>query len=222
MEKPQKQIIIGLAGEIASGKDTIARYYEKKYGASMYRFSDVLRDVLKRLHLPENRKNLAQASLMLRQGFGEDVFSHAVAEEVANDRSALIVVDGVRRETDVKGTQNLPGFRFLFVTADPKRRFDRLTQRNQNADDSTKTFEEFLSDSELETEQQISRLRAKADFVIDNNGTLEDLYRQADLFIEKMQEEGDDKKWAWHSVWGSEEGAAKEPGAEKVVEPLAE
>jgi dephospho-CoA kinase len=202
--EPQKQIIIGLAGEIASGKDTIARYYEKRYGASMYRFSDVLRDVLKRLHLEENRRHLAQASLMLRQGFGEDVFSHAVAEEVTTDRSPLIIVDGVRRETDVKGIQNLPGFRFLFVTADPKRRFERLSQRNQNADDSTKTFEEFLSDSELESEQQIAQLKAKADFVIDNNGTLEDLYRQADFFIGKMKE-GGEKNWAWNSVWGSED-----------------
>ena len=206
MDTPETQIIIGLAGEIASGKDTIARYYEKRYGASMYRFSDVLRDILKRLHLPENRKNLAQASLMLRQGFGEDVFSHAVAEEVMVDKSPLIIVDGVRRETDVKGTQNLPGFRFLFVSADPKRRFDRLTQRNQNADDSTKTFEEFLSDSALESEKQIAELKKKADFIIDNNGTLEDLYRQADLFIEKMKEGGDQKKWAWNSVWGADQG----------------
>ncbi len=204
METPDTRIIIGLAGEIASGKDTIARYYEKRYGASMYRFSDVLRDVLKRLHLEENRRNLAQASLMLRQGFGEDVFSHAVGGEVTLDKSPLIIVDGVRRETDVRGIRNLPGFRFLFVAADPKRRFERLSRRNQNADDSTKTFEEFLSDSALESEERIAELKKKADFIIDNNGTLEDLYRQADLFVEKMKE-GEEGKWAWNSVWGSAE-----------------
>ena len=65
MPGKQKKIIIGIAGEIASGKDTVSRYCVKKHGASMYRFSDVLRDILKRLHLEENRKNLDRKSTRL-------------------------------------------------------------------------------------------------------------------------------------------------------------
>jgi len=204
MEQSDEKLVIGIAGEIASGKDTVTRYYVKKHGASMYRFSDVLRDILKRLYLEVNRKNFAGASLMLRKTFGEDVFSHAVAEEARKDKSDLIVIDGVRRVADVAGVQNLPGFRLLYIAADPKRRYDRMTTRNQNADDGTKTFEEFLRDSELESELQIRELKEKADWVIDNNGTLEELYASVDLFLEQTNGAGK-KNWAWGSVWGSDE-----------------
>lgn len=218
MAERQEKIIIGIAGEIASGKDTVARYYVKKHGASMYRFSDILRDILKRIHLKENRKNLVDASMMLRKTFGEDIFSRAIAEEVREDDHPLVIIDGVRRVDDVKGVQNLPGFRLLFIVADPKRRHERMQQRRQNADDQTKTFEEFLADSELETEREIRMLSEHADWVIDNNGTLDDLYRQSDLFLEKMSESGEKKAWAWGSVWGKSENGdqeAKNKGTQK-------
>jgi dephospho-CoA kinase len=204
MSEHTEKVIIGIAGEIASGKDTVSRYYEKKYGASMYRFSDVLRDILKRLHLEENRKNLAAASLMLRETFGEDIFARSVAEEIENDRNTLIVIDGVRRSSDVKSIQGRLGFTLLYINADPKQRHERMRARNQNADDTTKTFEEFLRDSELESETEIRRLGEDADFTIDNNGTLDELYAHADVFLEKLRS-GNGKLsthgWSWKSLW---------------------
>lgn len=202
-ERPGK-IIIGIAGEIASGKDTVSRYYQKKHGASMYRFSDILRDILKRLHLEENRKNLAAASLMLRETFGEDIFARSIAEEIEKDGSDLIVIDGVRRSSDVKSIQGLLGFMLLYINADPKRRHERMNNRNQNADDMSKTFEEFLHDSELESETEIRKLAEEADFTIDNNGTLDELYAHADAFLAKLRSgNGGSSKhgWSWKSLW---------------------
>ena len=204
MADTQRKTIIGIAGEIASGKDTVARYYEKKYGASMYRFSDILRDILRRLHLEENRKNLAAASLMLRTTFGEDIFARSIAEEIENDQNDLIVIDGVRRHSDVKSIQNLLGFTLLYINADPERRHERMNSRNQNTDDMSKTFEEFLRDGELETEKEIRSLGDEADWTIDNNGELDDLYVHADQFLEKAREgrEAFSKhSWSWKSLW---------------------
>ncbi len=204
MPEQREKIIIGIAGEIASGKDTVSRYYEKKYGASMYRFSDILRDILKRLHLEENRKNLAASSLMLRETFGEDIFARSIAEEIKKDRSPLIVIDGVRRASDVKSIQGLLGFTLLYINADPKRRHERMNSRNQNADDVTKTFDEFLRDSELESETEIRKLAEEADFTIDNNGTLDELYMNADAFLAKLREGKEEESkhsWSWKSLW---------------------
>jgi dephospho-CoA kinase len=204
MSEKQGKIIIGIAGEIASGKDTVSRYYQKKHGASMYRFSDVLRDILRRLHLEENRKNLAAASLMLRETFGEDIFARSIAEEIENDGNDLIVIDGVRRSSDVKSIQGLLGFTLLYINADPKRRHGRMTSRNQNADDTTKTFEEFLQDSELESETEIRKLAEEADFTIDNNGSLDELYAHADVLLAKLRESGrksSGHEWSWKSLW---------------------
>lgn len=206
MEHAGKKVIIGIAGEIASGKDTVARYYQKRYGAGMYRFSDVLRDILHRLYLPENRKNLAGASLMLRTTFGEDVFARAVAEEIKGDPREFIVIDGVRRRSDVTGIESLPGFRLLYISADPEKRHSRLIERKQNADDATKTYEEFLRDSELESELEIRKLFDDADFLIENNAGLDELYAEADrVFREAGAKGGRKLHWPWSTMWKNKE-----------------
>ena len=53
-----KKIIIGLVGQLACGKGTVAEYLKEKYGASVYRYSTMLRDVLNRLYLEINRVNM--------------------------------------------------------------------------------------------------------------------------------------------------------------------
>jgi len=57
-----KKIILGFAGEIASGKGTAAKYLAEKYGSGYFRFSTILRDVLKRLYLDESRENAQKIS----------------------------------------------------------------------------------------------------------------------------------------------------------------
>ena len=202
MKQEEKKVIIGISGEIASGKDTVARYYQKKYNAGMYRFSEVLRDILHRLYLAENRRNLADASLMLRKTFGEDVFARAIAEQIREDTRHFIIIDGVRRRADVSKIESLPGFRLLHISADPKKRHERLADRKQNVDDGTKTYEEFLADAELESELEIRELSSNADFLIENNGTLEELYAKADrVFEEATMIGGRVPARPWSGVW---------------------
>ena len=70
------KIILGLAGEMASGKGTVAKYAATKYGAKSWRFSTMLRDVLDRLLLEQSRDNLQNLSTVLRQNFGEELWTN--------------------------------------------------------------------------------------------------------------------------------------------------
>ena len=99
--------IIGLVGKISSGKGTVAKYMEEKYNANTYRFSTILRDILKRLHSEINRKNLQDVSTALRQTLGEDILAKVMAEDVKKDDNDLIVVDGIRRMADIKYLKKL-------------------------------------------------------------------------------------------------------------------
>ena len=47
------------------------------------------------------------------------------------------------------------------------------------------TYEQFLQDEELETENEQNELRKIADFVIDNNSTKENFFREIDTFLLK-------------------------------------
>ena len=56
-------LVIGLVGRIASGKSVVADHLVRGKHASYYRFSDVLRDILLRLHKPNTRGNLQDLGL---------------------------------------------------------------------------------------------------------------------------------------------------------------
>ncbi|MFW5884863.1 MAG: AAA family ATPase [Patescibacteria group bacterium] len=177
--------IIGLAGEIASGKGTAAEYIRNVYGGRVHRFSGMLRDLAERLYLEENRDNLQKMSTAVREYFGQDILCKTIYEDVKRDDSRYIVIDGVRRFQDVEKLKNLEEFSLVYIKADMEKRYQRITKRGENVDDNSKTLEEFKKDNQKEAEKQIQELEKEADFVIDNNGSLEDLYRQIDDILKK-------------------------------------
>lgn len=180
-----EKIILGLAGEISSGKGTVAKYVCEKHSGSAHRFSTILSDVLKRMHLEVNRENLQKTSTMLREYFFDDILSSVIATDVENDPHKIIAIDGVRRLADIAYLKKLEGFKLVYIEADLEKRFERITKRGEKTDDSQKTLEEFKKDHEREAELQIKDLKSKADFVVDNNGNFEDLFRQIDEIIGK-------------------------------------
>ena len=177
------KIILGLAGEIASGKGVMAKYLTDKYGASSHRFSAVLRSILDRLHMEHRRENMQKLSTALRQSFGEDTLAKVISEDVKKDKSEIIAIDGVRRLDDIKYLRQLPEFKLVFIEADIRKRYKRIIRRRENPDDKNKTFEEFKKDHQRETEAQIKNLKNYADILIDNNGSLEELHKQVDRII---------------------------------------
>jgi dephospho-CoA kinase len=177
------KIILGLAGEIASGKGTIAKYICEKYDGGSHRFSTMLRDVARRMYLEESRENLQKISTIFRENFFDDILSSVIAKDVENDEHNIIAIDGVRRLADIKFLKKLPGFKLIYIEADIKNRYGRIINRGENSDDKSKTFEEFEKDHQREAERQIKDLKKYASFVVNNNGSCEDLYKQIDGII---------------------------------------
>ncbi len=183
-----QKVILGVSGEIASGKDTVGDYLAATYGVLKLRFSQPLRDTLDCLHLPQNRENMARLSMYLRKAFGEDVLSRVILAEAEGSETEFVVVDGIRRLPDMIHMETDEHFYFCYVDATPEKRFERLTHRRQNTDDAAKTETQFEKDSQLETEIGIRDLKDRANFVIDNNGTLEELHEQVDKMVADLRE----------------------------------
>lgn len=180
------KIVIALAGQIASGKDTIAGYVAEKYGGVSVSFSRPLRDILDRAFLPINRINMSWLCQTLVDRFGTDTMSKIISKEIETSDKKIFVLPNVRREGDVASFKNWPGYILVGVKTDPKICYERLIKRNQNVDDRTKTWEEFQKDLQLSTEVAIKDLVENSSMQIDNNGSFEDLYRQIDEIIKKL------------------------------------
>ena len=187
MDKLNNKIILGLVGPLSSGKGTTSQYLKEKYNAQVYRFSTILRDILDRLHLEQSRANMQDASRVLRETFGSDLLANVIAQDVSSDSAKIIVVDGVRREPDIKYLKELPDFHLVCINADQKIRHKRMTQRGENPDDNQKTFEQFQQDEQAEAEQQIKQVAKLAEFTIDNNGTIDQLHQQTEKILDEVR-----------------------------------
>lgn len=177
------KIIVGLVGEIASGKGTVVKYLADKHEASTHRFSTIIRDVLDRLYIEHSRETLQQTSSMLRNTYGENILAKVMDEDTKNDKNNVVVIDGIRRVADIEFLKENPNFKLVFIDVSLEKRYERIIKRQENADDKNKTFEEFKLDAQREAELTIAKLKEYADVILDNNGTLQDLENQIEELL---------------------------------------
>jgi dephospho-CoA kinase len=182
-----QKLIIGLVGEMASGKDEAKKYLNEKYGAKSCKFSTPIRDVLNRLNIEVSRDNMVSLSISLREKFGQDLFAKVIASDARALDSDIVVVDGVRRLEDIDHLSVLPHFKLVRIEADSKLRYERMKLRNENIGDAEKTYGEFMEDHESETEATIPEVMEKAEYCLNNDGNLNEFHKQIDVLILKIK-----------------------------------
>ena len=182
------KLILGIAGEMGSGKGTIAKHIIQQHKGTSHRFSTILRDVLDRLYLEQSRENIQILSMILRKNYSEDIMAKSMYHDVENDNHDVVVVDGVRRMADIAYLKELPHFKLIYVEADMQNRYERIVKRGENAGDSSKTLEEFKRDHEADSEIQILDLKNYANYVVNNDSIYADLYKQVDDIISQNLE----------------------------------
>lgn len=181
------KIIIGLVGEAAAGKGTVANYLIEKYGATTFVFSSPMKDCVKRLHLPLSRENLTKFSELSRKAYGDDLYAHVIAEDCKASDAAMIVVDGVRRHTDIGTLKHLPGFHLIYVTAPVELRWQRARNRGEKAGESEMSLEQFKQEELLPTEVEIRSVGESAEFMVENSGSFDELYTSMSSIMEYVK-----------------------------------
>jgi dephospho-CoA kinase len=176
-------LILGLTGQIGSGKGYICDYLVEHYGAEMFKFSTYLSRSLEVMALENSRDNLIKMSETLRRTFGEDALSHAVAYHAAKSSAPISVIDGIRRVQDLKELETQPNFKLAAVDADQKIRYERIANRGEKSDEAELTWEQFLDNEMRSTEVTVPETMTRATLRITNNGTQADLERQIDALM---------------------------------------
>ncbi|MFH1401583.1 MAG: AAA family ATPase [Parcubacteria group bacterium] len=171
----KKKIIIGLIGETGSGKDTVSDYIKKNYPEVLVlRFSDPLREALG-IFLNEKRKEDQQwLAIVLRERFGGDILWQALKKKIENVESGIVILNGIRFADEYRGIKQIGG-KIIYVTVDSKIRWQRVRSRGEKKDDRV-SYKKFLQIERAATELQIPKLGQKADFIIKNDGSIEDFY----------------------------------------------
>lgn len=177
------KIIIGLVGEFASGKSSVSEYLQKKYNAKIFKFSDPLTDILRRVNKKIVRSNQSAVANSLREIFGEDILSQVLMLDAQKTKNKIIVVDGFRKTGELNYFKKFSNFFLINITADLETRYKRIVKRGEKEDEKTKSLKSFIKDHALKADTDITKVGKKADYAIDNSGTKEQLYKQIDKII---------------------------------------
>ncbi len=181
-------MIIGIAGTLGAGKGTVVEYLKEK-GFEHYSVSGYLKSVLNERGLPADRPHLsAQADEFDAEYNGGvlEVIYNKMQSELGED----FILEAIHRVSEAEYIRSVGGV-MLGVDAEPRVRFER-TKIRQEGNKDVATFEEFLENMSREEDGKgsgtpnINAVLKSADFVVQNNGTLEELHEQVNQFLEKV------------------------------------
>ncbi|MEK7634008.1 MAG: hypothetical protein AAB437_04150 [Patescibacteria group bacterium] len=192
--------IVGIVGQIASGKGILVNYLTGRLGFSSFSLSSIVHAELKKKGVKEfNRKTLQDIGDELRNKEGDDVLARRIIKQLnrLNQSSQLnrenrIVIEGIRNPAEIEYFKKNQNFILIGTKANRNLRFERLLGRNKPWD--PKTYEDFLKIDRRDlgvgqnkSGQQVGKCLDYCDYVLTNNKDLGDFERKVEkLFKHKL------------------------------------
>lgn len=182
--------IIGITGTIGAGKGTIVEYLQKQ-GFSHYSVRNFLtKEILKR-GMEVNRDSMTMVGNDLRTQYGP-----AYIVETLYDTAATVgkdcVIESIRTPGEIDSLRKKPHFHLFAIDADPLLRYERILARNSETDHVD--YATFIANEQREmnnidpNKQNLKTCIEKADHVFQNNGTIEELFKQVSQVLSNMKQ----------------------------------
>ena len=179
---------IALIGRSRSGKDTVAEYLEDKYGLHNYKFSYGITEIIKKYFPKDLEKGVKLRGHYIKIGqslreLDEDVWVDYTLNKINYLWGGLenVVISDVRQENEFLRLRE-EGFKFIYVDCENEIRYERMKEKGEEIPDI------FENDPDKSV-NYISMKYLNSINVINNNGSLERLYKNVDYMINHIYKE---------------------------------
>ncbi len=169
-------IVLGIAGTNGSGKDTVSHMLAERHGFFVGSASEMIEAELKKRGLPTERAYKRELSAEWRRQYGMAAIVDRAIEEAEAAGYGKLIVGSLRHPGEADRIHELGG-KVIWVDADPKVRYQRITQNDRGRVEDKKTFEEFLAEEEAEKYQSGDAASLSTEAVKE----------RSDIFIENTQ-----------------------------------
>jgi dephospho-CoA kinase len=179
-------IIIGITGTIGSGKGTLVNYLTSQKGFAHYSVRSFLIEELNRRQLPINRNCMTELANELRRNHSPSYIIDSLFLQ-AQKTGKNAVIESIRAVGEVESLRKKGNFCLLAVDANPNIRYKRIILRQSETDHVS--FEEFLENEQQEmtsadpNKQNLAQCIVLADYLLYNNGTIDELYIQLEKIL---------------------------------------
>jgi len=179
--------LIGLSGTNGSGKDTVGHVLAEQHGYLFVTLTEALRQEARNRGWAPDRRSLRTISAEWRResGLGVLVDKAVEAFQPLADQYSGLVMASLRNPGEAERLHELGGT-VVWVDADPRIRYQRISQAHRGRDEEdNKTYEEFLAEEQAEMHSSgdaatldMSAVRDRADVTILNESDLTALGQQ--------------------------------------------
>lgn len=181
--------IIGITGTLGAGKGTIVDYLVNEKAYLHFSVRSYLVDEIKRRGLPVNRDSMTSVANDLRSRHSPGFITDQLYEQAILAGKDCII-ESIRTPGEISSLRQKGNFILLAVDAKAELRYQRIRQRKSETD--AVDFETFMANEQREmhatdpNHQNLSACIRQADFVLYNDGSLENLHQQIDLILQTL------------------------------------
>ncbi|MBR5504215.1 MAG: AAA family ATPase [Methanobrevibacter sp.] len=174
--------VIGVTGLPGSGKSIIFDTAKEK-GAIVVSMGDIVRE-----KAAERGEDSTTTARKLREEHGQYIVAKLTVEKIKKileeeKEDKIILIEGIRSPYEIEMFDaNFDEFTSVSIYASPKTRFERIVRRGR-ADDSD-VYEDFRDRDQQELGFGIGEIIATADYLIKNEGTIEEAKEEVVEFLE--------------------------------------
>lgn len=179
-------IIIGITGTLGAGKGTVVEFLTKHYGFVHFSVRNFISRELEHRGMPVNRDTLTALANEMRAKNSPSYIIEELYKEAAQQEKNCII-ESIRTPGEINALRAKTNFFLLAVDADPRIRFNRVRKRNSETDKVS--FSTFINNEQREmhsedpNKQNLAECIRQADYVIENNGSREELQEKATEFL---------------------------------------
>ena len=184
-------LVLGIIGMPGAGKGECAKIAQEA-GIIVVNMGDLVREHTKNLGLELKDGNVGKIAHSEREKFGYAIWAKRTMEKIVGlnlKNEDLIVIDGIRGEAEVNVFLNhfTDRFKSIVIKMPAEKRFELLKQRKRS--DAPMTQQEFEERDAREAKWGIQKAIDRADYILYNTGSLEELKRSFKELLSLIREQ---------------------------------
>ncbi|RLF04135.1 MAG: dephospho-CoA kinase [Thermoprotei archaeon] len=180
--------LICLTGMPGAGKTVVAEI-ARSMGLKVYSMGDVVREEVLKEKGYLSWEEIKRVMFELRQKEGPKAIAKRVTKALMRDTWEIVVIEGVRSLDEIEEFKTIGKVVVLAIHSSPIDRYIRLKNRAREGD--PKSFEELQERDFKELSLGLGNVIALADYMIVNDGTLEDFKEEAKKVLLELIKRGE-------------------------------